>query len=162
MALASAGPLAALDAKLGHVYEPQRTHERQQRRRAIIAWTTAGLVAVLIVLGAVLGDEDERQETVVEVQPFGFSMTTAQYGDLEAGLEEAEFLNRLEQTGSPEDQTPEQVVALFPAHDEDLTCSYWQIIDRAGQVARVCFDGDDELAQKQERSAFEEAPGLSA
>jgi hypothetical protein len=119
------------------------------------------LAVVLIVLGAVFGGEEERGR-VVQIQPFGFSMTTAQYGDLETGLDEAAFLDRLEQTGSPEDQTPEQVVALFPAHEEDLTCSYWQISDAAGQLARVCFDGDGELAEKLERSAFEEPSGVTA
>ncbi|MDX6625471.1 MAG: hypothetical protein QOE56_460 [Solirubrobacterales bacterium] len=145
---------------MGRVDEPHRTYRRQQRRRAIIAWTTAGLAVVLIVLGATFGGEEKRG-TVAEIQPFGFSMTTAQYGDLQTGLEEAEFLNRLEQTGSPEDQTPEQVVALFPPHEGELICSYWQIVDRAGQLARVCFDGDGELAQKLERSAFEEPSGVT-
>ena len=83
--------------------EQEQTYGRRQRRRAIIAWTTAALVVVLVGLGAVFGDEDER-ERVVEVQPFGFSMSTTQYDDLEEGLEEGEFLNRLEQTGSPEDR----------------------------------------------------------
>lgn len=141
--------------------EPHRTHRRQQRRRATIAWITAGLAVVLIVLGAVFGGEDERG-TVVEIQPFGFSMTAAQYSDLQAGLDEAEFLNRLEQTGSPEEQTPERVVALFPPHEADFNCSYWQIVDRAEQLARVCFDRGGELAQKLERGAFEEPSGVNA
>lgn len=140
--------------------ESLQTYRRQQRRRAIVAWGTAALVVVVVALGAIFGD-DERDEPN-ELISFGYAMTAAQYGGLEAGLEETEFIDRLKQTGKPENLTPDQLVALFPPHEEGLVCSYWEISDRSGLLARVCFDGDGELVQKIERSIFEEPSGVTA
>jgi hypothetical protein len=136
-------------------------YRRGQRRRAIVAWVSAALVVVVIVLAAALGgDGDERANVVY---PVGFAMTAAQYESLETGLEEGEFFARLEQTGAAEDLTGANLVDLFPAHDPDLTCTYWQIVDEAGVLARVCFDGDGRLSEKLERSRYEEpSPGLTA
>jgi len=133
-------------------------HRRQQRRRAIIAWSTAVVAVGLIVLGAVLAPVDEEEETIRLVSP-GYAMTSAQYEDLEDGLDEGEFLDRLGQTGLAEAETSERFVALFPPHEEDVTCSYWAISDQAGRVARICFDDDGELIQKLERGVGEEPSG---
>jgi hypothetical protein len=135
-----------------------RTHKRQQRRRAIIAWATAALVIVLIALGAIFGDEKEEQ---VEPISFGYAMTTAQYDGLENGLDETAFVERLQQTGKPEDLTPQGLVELFPPHEGDLVCSYWEISDDEGVLARVCFDGDGKLVQKVERGIAEEPTGVT-
>lgn len=133
---------------------------RQQRRRAIIAWVTAALAVALIVLGAILGG-DESEESIRFVSP-GYAMTSSQFADLENGLDEDDFLDRLGQTGLAESETNEAFVALFPPHEADVTCSFWEISDRLGQVARICFDEDGALVQKLERGAGEEPSGVSA
>lgn len=135
-------------------------YRRQQRRRALIAWTTAAFAVVLIVLGVIFGGNEDEEE-IRFVSP-GYAMSADQYEELEAGLDEGEFLDRLGQTGLAEAETNESYVALFPPHEEDVTCSYWKISDRLGQVARICFDDDGELVQKLERGAGEEPTGVSA
>lgn len=140
--------------------ENEETYRRQQRRRAIIAWTTGALAVALIVAAAILAP-DEEEDTIRFVSP-GFAMTSAQYEDLETGLDESEFLDRLGQTGWAELETPERYVVLFPPHEEDVACSFWAISDRVGRVARICFDEDGELVQKLERGVGEEPSGVSA
>ncbi len=135
-------------------------YRRQQRRRAIIGWTTAAFAVALIVLGAVFGD-NEHEDEFRFVSP-GYAMSADQYAGLETGLDEGEFLDRLGQAGLTESETSERYVALFPPHEGDVTCSYWEISDRLGQVARICFDDDGELVQKLERGAGEEPTGVSA
>lgn len=133
---------------------------RQQRRRAIIAWATAVVAVALIVLAAIVapGEEGETSGFVSS----GYAMTSVQYAGLEDGLDEGEFLDRLGQTGLAEAETSERYVVLFPPHEEDVTCSFWVISDRLGQVARICFDEEGELVQKLERGVGEEPSGVSA
>ena len=86
--------------------------------------------------------------------PFGYSMTTEQYGALRMGLDEQRFVNRLEQTGLPENLTKRRYVRLFPAHGDGIVCSYWEISDHADLLARVCFSSSrGRLVQKLERNA---------
>lgn len=138
----------------------QTGHRRQQRRRAIIAWGTAAVAVVLIVLGVIFGG-DGHEEELRFVSP-GYAMSADQYAGLEAGLDEGEFLDRLGQSGLTEGETSESYVALFPPHEDDVTCSYWEVSDRLGQVARICFDDDGELVQKLKRGTGEEPTGVSA
>jgi hypothetical protein len=140
--------------------EQFQTHRRQQRRRAIIAWGTAAAVIALIALGAIFGGEksDQGGESI----SFGFAMTATQYDQLQAGLDEDEFVERLQQTGKPESLAPDPLVELFPPHEGDLVCSYWEISDREGLLARVCFDGDGDLVQKVERNIHEEPTAVTA
>jgi hypothetical protein len=139
--------------------EPLQSYRRQQRRRAIVAWGTAALVTVAIGLAAVFGD-DENDEPADPIS-FGFAMTLAQYDELEPGLDEDEFVERLRQTGKPESLAPVPLIELFPPHEGDLVCSYWEISDHEDLYARVCFDGDGQLAQKVERDIHEESTGVS-
>ena len=77
-----------------------------------------------------------------------------QYAALRPGLEEQLFVNRLEQTGLPENLTKDRYIRLFPPHGEDVLCSYWEIADRPGIVARICFSSTaGRLVQKLERTA---------
>lgn len=134
-------------------------HRRQQRRRAIIAWTTAVVAVGLVLLAAILAPADE-EGTIHYVLP-GYTMSSTQYGELETGLDEGEFLDRLDQTGLGEAETSDRYVALFPPHEDDVTCSYWQISDQVGKVARICFDEGGELVQKLERTIGEEPTGVT-
>lgn len=114
----------------------------------------------LIALGAIFGDDEQGEAP--QPSPFGYAMTAAQYSGLQTGLDEADFGNRLDQTGLPENLTRDRYVALFPPHEEDFACSYWEISDQLGRLARICFDSDGKLAQKLERNVFEESPAVSA
>ena len=136
-------------------------YRRRQRRRAIIAWTVGTATLVLIVLASILGGgkhEDEPQPP----SPFGYSMSSAQYEGLDRGLDETAFVNRLEQTGLPENLTQGRFVELFPPHAEDVSCSYWEISDQLEEVARICFDSGGHLVQKLQRSAGGEEFGVTA
>lgn len=139
--------------------ESQSKFRRQQRRRAIIAWVTAVVAVALIVAGAILAP-DEEEGTIQFVSP-GYAMTAMQCTDLETGLDKGDFLDRLGQAGLAEAETRETAVALFPPHEDDVTCSYWEISDRLGRVARICFDDDGELVQKLERGVGEEPSGAT-
>jgi hypothetical protein len=128
-------------------------YRRQQRRRAAIAWTVAALCVGLFVLAALVGG-DEDQGGHERPSPFGYSMTTRQYVALRPGLEVQHFVNRLEQTGLPENLTKGRYVRLFPPHGDAVTCSYWEIADHPELVARVCFSSPEgRLVQKLERNA---------
>jgi hypothetical protein len=135
-------------------------YRRQQRRRAVIGWVTAVAAVALIVLGAILGS-GERRETFAILAP-GYAMTSAQFEELEEGLGEEDFRDRLGQAGLSEDEVKGRYVALFPPHEAGVTCTYWKISDRLGRVARVCFDEDGKLVQKLERGPGEEPSGVSA
>ena len=84
--------------------------------------------------------------------PFGYSMTARQYGALRSGLGESTFVNRLEQSGLPENLTKLRFVRLFPPHGGNVVCSFWEISDRPQLIARVCFSNSQgRLVQKLER-----------
>jgi hypothetical protein len=137
--------------------------KRQQRRRAIIAWTSVGIVVALFAIGAIFGGEEDHGGGDQQPGPFGYSMTAAQYAGLRPGLDETDFVNRLEQTGLPEHLTKARYVELFPPHTGEVICSYWEISDRPERVARICFsDPDARLVQKLERDASAEPLGVTA
>jgi hypothetical protein len=144
------------------VADPTPTFRRQQRRRAIIAWATAAIVVALIAVGAIFG-EDEGDGGNGHPDAFGYSMTASQFAGLRPGLDEGDFVDRLEQTGLPENLTSSRYVELFPPHSEDVECSYWEITDRPGRVARICFSSSEgRLVQKLQRGAGDEPAGVSA
>ncbi|MBA3866834.1 MAG: hypothetical protein H0X42_10915 [Solirubrobacterales bacterium] len=142
--------------------EKPPTYRRQQRRRAIVAWVTLALFVAAIGLSIAFAP-DERDHGHEPPNPFGDSMTSAQYRGLEPGLEQQAFVDRLEQTGLPENLTQQLYVELFPPHSEDVLCSFWEISDRPEHVARVCFsDPEGRLVQKLERGAADEPIGVTA
>jgi hypothetical protein len=139
-----------MDATPGKTADPYR---RQQRRRGIVAWVTA-VVCVGLFAAAVIAGGNEESRVHEHPNPFGYSMTAKQYAALRPGLEEQIFVNRLEQTGLPENLTKDRYVRLFPPHGEDVLCSYWEIAGRPGVVARVCFSSSEgRLVQKLQRTA---------
>jgi hypothetical protein len=144
------------------VADPSSIHRRRQRRRAIIAWGTAAIVVVLAALGAIFGGEEE-DGAGEHPDAFGYAMTAAQYDSLRRGLDESDFVDRLQQTGLPENLTNSRFVLLFPPHSDEVLCSFWEISDRPEYVARICFsDPGGKLVQKLQRSASEEGFGVSA
>jgi hypothetical protein len=144
------------------VPEPLTIDRRRQRRRAIIAWSSAAIVVALFAIGAILGG-DEGDGGGDEPGLFGHLMTAKQYEDLHLGLSQAELLDRLEQVGLPEELTSGDDVRLFPPHSDEVVCSYWEISDRPGQIARTCFsDPAQRLVQKLRRGLFGEGFGVAA
>jgi hypothetical protein len=143
------------------VADPTPTFRRQQRRRAIVAWATAAIVVALFAAGAIFGADEEGGHG--HPGRFGYSMTASQYAGLRLGLDQGDFVERLEQTGLPENLTSSRYVELFPPHSEDFECSYWEITDRPGRVARICFSSSEgRLVQKLQRGAGDEPAGVSA
>jgi hypothetical protein len=127
--------------------DPAR-YRRQQRRRAIVGWL-GGLaaIALLVLLIALGGDEDHGGETISV--PYGETMSSAQYDEIEAGESRADVLDRLDKTGRPESLTEGYVLVLFPPPADDVSCSYWEFSDEPEIFARLCFDRDDgDLASK--------------
>ena len=139
-----------MNATPGKAVDPYR---RQQRRRAVIAWVTAAIFIALFV-AAVIAGGNEESGSHEHPNPFGYSMTAKQYAGLRPGLEQQLFVNRLEQTGLPENLTKDRYVHLFPPHGEDVVCSYWEIADHRGVLARICFSSSaGRLVQKLQRRA---------
>ena len=83
-------------------------------------------------------------------------MTQSQFDGLQQGLEEQAFVDRLQKVGLPENLAPTKYIRLFPAHAEDVECSYWQISDVPGHIARICFSSPEgRLVVKEETYAGE-------
>jgi hypothetical protein len=144
------------------VVEQSTINRRRQRRRAIIAWFSAAIVVALFAFGAIFGGDDEGDRDD-SPGPFGYAMTADQYAALRKGLDESDFVNRLEQTGLPENLTSSRFVLLFPPHSDDVICSFWEISDRPEYVARICFsDSGARLVQKLQRNASGGEFGVSA
>lgn len=127
-------------------------YRRRQRRRAILAWSVAGLIVVGGVLGVIFGGEEERT-TAIEVPSasiFGSAMTSQQYEALHEGETEAAVLQKLHNIGVQEDQVEEaKLLGLFPPRPDHATCSYWTLSDAPGHLVRLCFsDPQGVLLQK--------------
>jgi len=133
--------------------DPAR-HRRRQLRRALIGWIGGFAALALLVVAMIAGGK--REEVVIvpahSAGFFDFHMTSAEYDGLHEGDEESAVLHELGRIGLPESETPISIVALFPAHDDSLICSYWQIIDAPETAARLCFSRPaGRLEQKLER-----------
>jgi hypothetical protein len=87
--------------------------------------------------------------------PFGDAITAQQYASLKLGQDEQAIVDRLQQSGKPEDLVADRFVKLFPRHDPNATaCSYWQIARDSTHLVRLCFSSPaGKLVQKLERPA---------
>jgi hypothetical protein len=143
--------------------DPAR-HRRQQRRRALIGWIGGVLIVGLVIVAAIAGGDNQDDETSTVPAHVGglFDITSAQFDELHTGEAEEAVLARLGKSGSPEGQTPIEIISLFPTHDDSVSCSYWLISDRDETAARLCFSRPGHiLRQKLERDLSEVIEGES-
>jgi len=138
--------------------DPAR-HRRQQRRRALIGWIGGAVVVALVVIAGIAGGErdDGEETTTITAHSSGlFDMTSEQFEHLHTGETEAAVLDELGKSGSPEGQTPIEIISLFPTHGDSVACTYWLISDAEETAARLCFSRPGEiLRQKLERDLSE-------
>jgi hypothetical protein len=126
-------------------------YRRRQRRRAIVGWSTLGLLVAAVALAAIFGGEGERPSSpTTSVGIFAAEMTSRQYEAIHKGEEETQVLFRLQSVGLQEDQVEGTgLLGLFPARPKGSTCSYWTLSDAPGHLVRLCFsDPQGLLAQK--------------
>jgi hypothetical protein len=117
-------------------------YRRRQRRRAIIAWSTVGLVVVVVGLVATFGGSDDHQTTTLgrPFQLFSSEMTSEQFEAIHQGESESKVLLRLRSVGLQENQVESsELPSLFPRPPQHSTCSYWTLSDAPGHLVRLCF-----------------------
>jgi len=121
-----------------------KLYRRGQRRRAIIAWGTLGVVAALIVLGIVVGGAEENSGPGPTIHLFTWEMSSAQYQTLHKGEGELTVLKRLGSTGLHEDEVEEvDLLHLFPPPPQGSTCNFWKLSDAPDHLVRLCFSEDE-------------------
>jgi hypothetical protein len=125
--------------------DPEK-HRRSQRRRALIGWAVGILVIAAIVAQVAISGGSDHHEQRANV-PYGETMTSSQFDELEEGEDENDVLERLDASGRPESLTKEYVLVLFPPHEDGAECTYWEFSDELQIFARLCFE-DGELTQK--------------
>jgi hypothetical protein len=121
----------------------------------VIGWI-GGFLAIVafFVLAAVFGDDDHGRHTVKV--PYGDVMTAHDFDEVHLGEEDVVVLERLAETGRPEELTKKWVLVLFPPRPEDTYCVYWEFSDEPEIFARLCFDtGDGELVEKSKHSVLQ-------
>ena len=129
-------------------------YRRRRRRRALIGWI-GGFVAtvILLVVVAALAGHDRGRRTVKV--PYGDVMTSHDYEEVHLGEEDVVVLERLAETGRPENLTKEFVLVLFPPVPAGAYCVYWEFSDEPQVFARFCFATDDgKLTEKRRHSVF--------
>jgi hypothetical protein len=138
-------------------------YRRQQRRRALIGWGFGVLIVAGTIAAGVLGSSGSSHH---ESGPGDFTahdMTQDQYENLNPGLEQQAFVNRLQKVGLPENLAPSHWIALFPPVVEGVECSFWAISDVPEHIARVCFsDPQGKLVEKEETYAGERTSEVEA
>ena len=136
------------------------TYRRRQRRRALIGWiggfaAVAGIVVLILASGS--GSVERKPFKV----PYGETMTSRQYAEIEEGEQAADVLEGLlDASGRPEALTKKYVLVLFPPAEEGLYCTYWEFKDKPRIFARLCFSpSTGELVQKLKNSVLHPLTG---
>lgn len=130
-------------------------YRRRQRRRALIGWFGGilAIVAFVVVLVAV-GNGEHHQRRMLKV-PYGEVMTSRDFDEIHLGEKDVVVLERLVETGRPENLTKEYVLVLFGPAPEDAYCVYWEFSDEPQIFARLCFATDGgELVEKRKHSVL--------
>ena len=133
-------------------------YRRRQRRRAIIAWGTFGVIAALIALGIAFGDDGSKSDSGPTIHLFTYEMSSDQYKHLHKGEGELAVLKKLGSTGLHEDEVEEDSIRLFPPPPAGTNCNFWKLSDAPDHLVRLCFsESQGVLLQKAVR-----APGEGA
>jgi hypothetical protein len=134
-------------------------YRRRQRRRAVIAWSVAGLFVVLIGLAIAFGGEEDGSSSRPSITIFTSEMSSSEYDQIHKGQGEQLVIDRLGSVGVQEAEAKETGVSeLFPTPPDNSICSYWKLSDAPGHLVRLCFsDPQGVLLQKSVR-----APGESS
>ena len=135
-------------------------YRRRQRRRAVIAWGTLGVIVALIVLGVVFGGDEKSAGPAgsqTQIHLFTWEMSSAQYQQLHKGEDEPAVLKQLGSTGIQEDEVEQiDLLHLFPPPPRESTCNFWKLSDAPDHLVRLCFsEGEGVLLQKAVRAAGE-------
>jgi hypothetical protein len=135
----------------------QKLYRRRQRRRAVIAWGTLGVIAALIAVGIAFGgDEGKSSDPGPTIHLFTYEMTSVQYKQIRQGEGELAVLKQLGSTGLPEDEVEEVDVDLFPPPPVGASCNFWKLSDAPDHLVRLCFDENEGvLLQKSVRAPGE-------
>jgi hypothetical protein len=143
-----------VDASAAHPYK------RSQRRRAIIAWGTLGVIVGLILLGIALGGSDKNNDQGRTIHLFTYEMSSSQYDQLHKGEGELAVLKEVGSTGLQEDEVEQvELLRLFPSPPGGATCNFWKLSDAPDHLVRLCFDESaGTLIQKAVRAPGEGAP----
>jgi hypothetical protein len=129
-------------------------YRRRQRRRAIIAWSVASLLVVLVGLAVAFGDEEGGGSGSTTISLFSSEMSSSQYDQIHKGQAEQTVINRLGSVGIQEAEAKKAGVSeLFPAPPENSICSYWTLSDAPDHHVRLCFsDPQGVLVEKSVRA----------
>lgn len=135
----------------------KKLYRRRQRRRALIAWGTLGVIVALIVVGIVFGGDEKNSGPEPSIHPFTWEMSSSQYQQIHKGEAELSVLKQLGSIGLPEDEVEEvDLLHLFPPAPREATCNFWKLSDAPDHLVRLCFGADEGvLLQKSVRAAGE-------
>ena len=151
--MAVCDPARTVDATADH-----NQYRRRQRRRAIIAWGTFAVIAVLVGLGIAFGGDENDPDHGPTIHLFTYEMSSDQYKQLHKGEGELAVLKQLGSTGLHEDEVEEDSVRLFPPPPTGTNCNFWRLSDAPAHIVRLCFsESQGALVQKTVR-----APGEGA
>jgi hypothetical protein len=115
----------------------------------VLMWFAAavGLIVVLLVVLGALGVGNEHHRPAAPTN----ALSERQYKDLALGEDDQTFVNRMQATGVPENLVSSRYTRLFPAHGDDLACSYWGVLGKRNLLARLCFSNTTgRLVQKRD------------
>jgi hypothetical protein len=129
-------------------------YRRRQRRRALIGWFGGFLAIAAFVVLLVVSGGDHHERRIVKV-PYGDVITSHDFEEVHLGEEDVVVLERLAQSGRPENLTKEFVLVLFPSVPEGAYCVYWEFSDEQQIFARLCFSTDNgEMVDKRKHNVL--------
>lgn len=116
-----------------------KRYRRGQRRRAVIAWGTLGVVVALVALGIAFGGDGHKSSPGPTIHLFTYEMSSSQYEGLHKGEGEITVLKKVGSTGLHEDEVEEDDVRLFPSPPSGSSCNFWRLSDAPDHIVRLCF-----------------------